>query len=130
MTRPLLSLIARHRAKAAGTEKLSDAELLLHLVQLLTVADDTSEDKIAMTRTFGVWLRPGPDCSGAVNLLREANAGDFEVEDLNELRRDPAFAQIKDLLEAFRCKDNDHAPAEQLYNCIRLLAVEVGQPTG
>jgi hypothetical protein len=104
--------------------------VLLHLVASLTVSDATPEDKVAMARTFGVWLRPGPDCSEAADLLREANVGDFDVEDLGALRRNPAFAQVKELLATFSCRENDHATNEQLYNCIRLSVIEVGQPIG
>ena len=127
MTRPLLSLIRRQRAKSVATDKLSDPELLLHLVASLTIADDTPKDKIAMTRTLAVLFRPGPDCSGAVELLREANAGEFDLEDLNALRRNPTFAEVKDLLDTIRCKENDHHLNEKLYHCIRSLAIEVGQ---
>src|SRR5262249_23095335 len=74
----------------------------------------------------------GPEDYGFVStkLLREANVGEFDLDELNELRRDPGFAQVKELLEPFSCsaKENDHATNEQFFNCIRLLAIQVGKP--
>jgi hypothetical protein len=127
LTGRLLSLVRRYRGKTSAIQERSAPDLLMNLVSSLTVVDDTPEDGIAMARTFAVWLRPGPDCSGAVDLLRDANVGEFDLDDLNELRLEPAFAHIKELLAATGCKENDHPTNEKLYNCIRALAMEVGR---
>jgi len=120
----LLELVRSYRQARAGDVR-SDADLLRDLAASLTIDDDTPGDRAAIACALAMWLRLS-DCDGAASLLRDAGVGgDFDLTYLDALRRDPAFAQVKDLLDS-----NDRRINEALYNRIRSLAIEAGGVVG
>ena len=134
----LLAAIRVHReavAKdSADVEPLSDSDLLLELVAALaslTESTDAPGERIAIARTVATWFRPGPDCIGAMDLLSDAGIGDFEPEDLDDVRLHPAFAKFKNLLvPVSNDVSNDDVLLGDLYLTVRALAIAAGQPNG
>jgi hypothetical protein len=123
LTSPLLTLIRRQRSATSATENLSEPDFLKHFASSLTELTNAPDDYGAIARTLAVVMCPGPDASGAVELLREAGFGTFELEDLEGIRRHPATGDVKVILTSQECRDRFDAGMCLL---LRDRAVEAG----
>jgi hypothetical protein len=132
----LLQLVRAHREALndSGVEPLSDAELLLELASsLVSLADSTDVrgDCVAIARAIAVVWFCSPDCSRAMAPLRDAGIGDFDLDDLNEVRRHPACAEIKKIWAAASTASTSSSSIDyddlcRQYLEMRALAIEAG----
>jgi hypothetical protein len=119
----LLALVQRHRATSTGYQNKSKSDFLLHFVDLLTGSDGVSSERLAIARALALLLSPGPDASGAIDLLRDARIGDFALDDLEEVRGHPRFADLKEIITPTL---RDGLDGAELYIVMRAFAVEAG----